>query len=60
MHHKLLFADFPSSLMRIGKASNDGTIPIFTKDSITIHPEHEILITCHSEPILIGVCNEFG
>jgi len=38
--------DFPSSLMSVGKTSDNGTISIFTKDGITVHKEQDVLITC--------------
>eukprot|EP00804_Cyclotella_cryptica_P001132 CCRYP_008413-RA/>CCRYP_008413-RA protein AED:0.32 eAED:0.32 QI:0/0/0/1/0/0/2/0/378 len=41
------FDDFPTSLMSVGKTSDDGTISIFTKDGVTIHKEQDVLITCH-------------
>eukprot|EP00804_Cyclotella_cryptica_P005136 CCRYP_011534-RA/>CCRYP_011534-RA protein AED:0.48 eAED:0.48 QI:0/-1/0/1/-1/1/1/0/126 len=54
------FDNFPTSLMSVGKTANDGTISIFTKDSITILKEHETLITCHGKPLLIGVRDKHG
>jgi hypothetical protein len=54
------FQDFPSSLMSMGKTTNDGTIFIFAKDGVTVHKETDVLITCKREPILIGVRNERG
>jgi hypothetical protein len=54
------FQDFPSSLMSVGKTTDDGTISIFTKDGVTIHKEMDVLITCKGEPILIGVHDEQG
>eukprot|EP00804_Cyclotella_cryptica_P028992 CCRYP_012407-RA/>CCRYP_012407-RA protein AED:0.42 eAED:0.45 QI:0/0/0/1/1/1/3/0/246 len=52
------FDDFPTSLMSVGKTADDGTISIFTKDGVTIHKEHDVLITCHGKPLLIGVHGE--
>eukprot|EP00804_Cyclotella_cryptica_P030779 CCRYP_015046-RA/>CCRYP_015046-RA protein AED:0.41 eAED:0.41 QI:0/-1/0/1/-1/1/1/0/279 len=52
------FHDFPHSLMSIGKTSNDSNISIVTQDGVTVHKEHNVLITCKGEPILIGVSNE--
>ncbi len=52
------FQDFPSSLMSIGKTTNDGTISIFTKNGVTVHKEMDVLIACKGEPILIGVRDE--
>eukprot|EP00804_Cyclotella_cryptica_P010972 CCRYP_016689-RA/>CCRYP_016689-RA protein AED:0.31 eAED:0.36 QI:0/0/0/1/1/1/5/0/1039 len=54
------FDDFPTSLMSVGKTSDDGTISIFTKDGVTIHKEQDVLITCHGKPLLIGVRDEQG
>jgi hypothetical protein len=49
------FPDFPTSLMSVGKTSDDGTISIFNKTGVTVHREEDVLITCKGEPILIGV-----
>ena len=49
------FKDFTTSLMSVGKISDDGTISVFTKDGVTVHKEEDVLITCKGEPILIGV-----
>ena len=46
--------------MSVGKTADDGTISIFTKDSITIHKEDEVLITCKGKPIFVGARNEHG
>jgi hypothetical protein len=54
------FDDFPSSLMSVGKTSDDGTVSIFTKDGVTVHKEQDVLITCKGEPILIGIRDENG
>ena len=54
------FQDFPHSLMSVGKLADDGTISIFTTDGVTVHKEHDVLITCKGEPILIGVRDDHG
>jgi hypothetical protein len=54
------FKDFTSSLMSVGKTSDDGTISVFTKDGVTVHKEEDVLITCKGEPILIGVRDMYG
>ena len=54
------FDDFPSSLMSVGKTSDDGTISIFTKEGVTVHKEQDVLITCKGEPILIGIRDDKG
>ena len=58
--HADSFHDFPQSLMSVGKTCDDGTISIFTQDGGTIHKEHDVLITCRGEPLLIGVRNDRG
>ena len=54
------FEDFPTSLMSVGKTADDGTISIFTKDDVTVHKEHDVLITCKGTPILIGIRDAHG
>jgi hypothetical protein len=54
------FQNFPTSLMSVGKTSNDGTISIFTKTGVTVFKEEDVLITCMGKPILIGVWDERG
>jgi hypothetical protein len=49
------FQDFPTSLMSVGKTSDDGTVLVFTKDGVKIFKEEDVLITCKGEPILIGI-----
>ena len=46
--------------MSVGKTSDNGTISIFTKDGITVHKEHDVLITCKGKPILIGINEDNG
>jgi hypothetical protein len=41
-------------LMSVDKTADDGTISIFIKDGVTVHKEHNVLITCRGEPFLIG------
>eukprot|EP00804_Cyclotella_cryptica_P014936 CCRYP_000554-RA/>CCRYP_000554-RA protein AED:0.35 eAED:0.35 QI:0/-1/0/1/-1/1/1/0/425 len=48
------FADFPQSLMSVGKTCDDGTIAIFTQSGVTVHKDTDVLITCQGEPLLIG------
>jgi hypothetical protein len=52
------FPDFPTSLMSVGKTSDDGTISIFNKTGVTVHREEDVLIKCKGEPILMGVQDE--
>jgi len=54
------FNDFPNSLISIGCLADDNTISIFTQDGVTIHKEHNVLITCHGDPVLVSVHNEHG
>jgi len=54
------FTNFPTSLMSVGKTSNNGTISIFTKTSVTVHKETDVLIRCKGAPLLIGVLDEHG
>jgi hypothetical protein len=49
------FPDFPTSLMSVGKTSDDGTVSIFNKTGVTIHREEDVLITCKGERILIRI-----
>ena len=54
------FDDFPSSLLSVGKTSDDGNISIFTKKGVTVHKEEVVLITCKGAPILIGTRDTRG
>jgi hypothetical protein len=54
------FNNFPTSLMSVGKTSNDGTISIFTKTGVTVHKETDVLIKCKGAPLLIGVRDKHG
>jgi len=54
------FDDFPTSLMSVGKTTDDGMVSIFTKDGITVLKETPVLITCHGKPFLIGVRDKHG
>ena len=38
------FNDFTTSLMSVGKTSENGTISIFTKTGVTVHKETDVLI----------------
>jgi hypothetical protein len=58
--HVDTFTNFPTSLMSVGKTSDDGTVSVLNKSGITVHREEDILITCKGEPILIGVHNVPG
>jgi hypothetical protein len=46
--------------MSMGKPADDGTVLVFTKESINIFKEEDILITCKGEPILIGAQDNQG
>jgi hypothetical protein len=43
--HPDTFTDFPTSLMSVGKTSDDGTISVFDKSGTTVHREEDVLIT---------------
>ncbi len=49
------FQDFQTSLMSMGKTSNNGTISVFTKTGVTVFKEEDVLIKCKGKPILISV-----
>jgi hypothetical protein len=46
--------------MSVSKVADDGAISIFTKGGVTVHREEDVLITCKSAPILIGVRDAHG
>jgi hypothetical protein len=46
--------------MSMGKALDDGTVLVFTKEGINIFNEEDVLITCKREPILIGIQDNQG
>jgi hypothetical protein len=46
--------------MSVGKTANDGTVSVFTKEGVNVFKETDVLITCKSEPILIGVRDSHG
>ena len=46
--------EFPTSLMSVGKTSDDGNVSIFTKDGVKLYKEEDVLITCKIKPIIIG------
>ena len=48
------FEEFQSSLMSVGKTSNDGNLSIFTDEKVQVYKEECVLITCRGKPILIG------
>jgi hypothetical protein len=48
------FDIFPTSLMIVRKTADDNTISIFTEQGVTVHHEHDVVITCQGKPILIG------
>ncbi len=54
------FQDFPTSLMSVGKTSDDGMVLVFTKEGINVFKEEDVLITCKREPILIGIRDNQG
>ncbi len=54
------FQDLPTSMMSMGKTSDDSTVLVFTKESINIFKEEDVLITSKGEPILIGIRDTQG
>ena len=54
------FEEFPSSLMRVGKTSDDGNVSIFTDENFQVYKEADFLITCRCKPISIGKRDERG
>ena len=54
------FEEFLSSLMSVGKTSDDGNISIFTDKKVQVYKEADVLITCRGKPILIGKQDERG
>ncbi len=54
------FQDFPTSLMSMGKTSNNGTVSVFTKEGVNVFKEEDVLITCERKPILNGVRDSHG
>jgi hypothetical protein len=49
------FTKFLHSLMNMGKTADDGMISIYTKSSVTVHKEQNVLIRMKGKPVLIGV-----
>jgi hypothetical protein len=47
--------DFPTLSMSVGKTSDNSTISVSTKTGVTVFKEEDVLITCKSKPILIGM-----
>ena len=54
------FEEFPTSLISVGKTSNDGNVSIFTKEYLKVYKEEDVLITCKGKPILVGRRDERG
>ena len=54
------FDEFKTSLMSVGKTSDDGNVSVFTKEAVKIYKEEDVLITCKGEPILIVKRDERG
>ena len=46
--------------MSVGKTADDNTISIFTKDGVTVHKKQDVLITCKSKPLFIGIRDSNG
>ena len=54
------FEELPTSLMSVGKTTDDGNVSIFTKDGFTVHKEEDAIITCQKKPIITGKRDECG
>jgi hypothetical protein len=54
------FANFPTSLMSVGKTADDETISIFTKDGVRTHNNQHVLITYKGEPLLVEIRDQHG
>ena len=54
------FEEFPSSLMSVGKTSDDGNVSIFTHEKVQVYKEAGVLITCRGKSTLIGKRYEHG
>ena len=52
------FEEFLSSLMGVGKNSDDGNVSIFTDEKVQVYKEADVLITSRGKPILIGKRDE--
>ena len=52
------FEEFPSSLMSVGKTSDNGNVYIFTYEKVQVYKEADVLIICRGKPILIGKRDE--
>ena len=54
------FEEFLSSLMSVGKTSDDGNVSIFNYEKVQVYKEADVLITCRGKPILIGKRDDRG
>ena len=54
------FNEFKTSLMSVGKTTDEGNVSVFTKEGVKIYKEEDVLITCKGEPILVGRHDERG
>ena len=52
------FEEFSSSLMSVGKTSNDENVYIFTHGKVQVYKGADVLITYRSKPIFIGKQDE--
>ena len=53
------FDDFPSSLLSVGKTSDDGNMSIFTKKGITVHNEDGSALASDEHILLLVYRNPF-
>jgi hypothetical protein len=54
------YQDFPTSLMSVGKTSEDCTVSVFMKEGVNVFKEEDVLITCTGVPILINIRDNQG
>ena len=52
------FGDFTTSLMSIGKTSDDGNVSIFTKEGVSVYKEEDFLITFKGKAISVAKIDE--
>ena len=52
--------NFPTSLMHVGKTSDNGNVSIFTKEGVSLHKKEDVLITCKGKVIFVGKRDKRG
>ena len=54
------FEELPSSLISVGKTSDDGNVSICIDEKVQVYKESDVLITCRGKPIPISKWGEHG